>query len=232
VTAGMESARSEHAANSPALVPVDRETTPSVIARRLRAAITSGTLPQGSQLVETDLARELNVSRGPVREAMQRLTQEGLVRSVRSRGLFVVTLSPADIQDIYFARLTIEHAAGQKLSADHLLDRVVPALRECLGVMAAAGRDAAAAADADLRFHELLVTSAASPRLTRMHATLLAEARMCLAALAPSYQAEEGRVAEHAAIVEALRSSDEAELVRALQAHADHALARLVPAAG
>ena len=57
--------------------PVVRESTPSIIAGKLRTAIGRGQIPAGSQLVETELARELGVSRGPLREAMQRLTQEG-----------------------------------------------------------------------------------------------------------------------------------------------------------
>ena len=74
------------------LDPVDRESTPSIIARKLRNAISHGDLAPGTQLAEAELARELGVSRGPLREAMQRLTQEGLLLSIRNRGLFVIEL--------------------------------------------------------------------------------------------------------------------------------------------
>src|SRR5437764_12480163 len=85
--------------------PVNRESTAAIIARQLREAIMNGSLPPGAQLGETELAGQFRVSRGPLREAMQRLVSEGLLRSERHRGLFVSDLEPADIHDIYTARL-------------------------------------------------------------------------------------------------------------------------------
>ena len=73
----------------PAIEPVSRESTAGIIARQLREAIMTGTLPPGTQLGETDLAARFQVSRGPLREAMQHLVSEGLLRSERHRGLFV-----------------------------------------------------------------------------------------------------------------------------------------------
>ena len=51
-------------------------------------------MPPGAQLGEADLARELGVSRGPLREGIQRLTQEGLLVSIRNRGVFVIEMTP------------------------------------------------------------------------------------------------------------------------------------------
>src|SRR5438045_3707747 len=86
------------------LEPVNQETTPSIIAARLRVGIMNGSIPQGAQLAEAQLAKQLQVSRGPLREAMQRLVQEGLLISERHRGLFVIRLRPDDVLDIYLAR--------------------------------------------------------------------------------------------------------------------------------
>ena len=71
-----------------------QESTPSIIADKLRQAIGHGELKPGAQLGEADLARKLGVSRGPLREGMQRLTQEGLLVSIRNRGLFVIDMTP------------------------------------------------------------------------------------------------------------------------------------------
>lgn len=213
----------------PVLPRVDRESTPSIIARKLREGISSGELPQGTQLVEAELARAMRVSRGPLREAMQRLTQEGLLDSERNRGLFVVRLSGEDVRDIYFARLAAERAAAERLLATRS-PAAIAVLRDRLADMSAASGEAARSA-ADLRFHEALVDLAASPRLSRMYASLLTETQMCLAALADSYTAVEGdRLAEHAAIVDALADGDGVAVNRLLAAHADEALGRLAPA--
>jgi DNA-binding GntR family transcriptional regulator len=91
--------------------PIERVPTSTLIADQLREAIMSGDFAQGEQVGEAALAEQFGVSRGPLREAMQRLVQEQLLESVPHRGLFVVTLSEEDIRDIYTARLAIETAA-------------------------------------------------------------------------------------------------------------------------
>lgn len=210
------------------LEPVDRESTPSIIARKLRDAISSGLFPQGMQLIEADLASKLRISRGPLREAMQRLTQEGLLLSVRNRGLFVITLTDDDVRDVYFARMAIERAAAHRLMDAGPEPAAAAAMRDRVAEMKSAGSDRAAAAAADFRFHEQLVELAGSPRLSRMHATLMTETQICLSALADSYQSAPGdRLAEHRALVAALADGDAAKLDRLLQSHADDALRRL-----
>src|SRR4051812_50047153 len=76
-----------------------------------------GVFAPGTQLGEAELAARFEVSRGPLREAMQRLVQEGLLRGERHRGLFVIDLSASDVRDIYLARLAIERTACQLIMA-------------------------------------------------------------------------------------------------------------------
>ena len=97
------------------IAPVVRESTPGIIAEKLRNAIGSGELAPGTQLGETDLARRLGVSRGPLREGMQRLTQEGLLVSIRNRGLFVIEMTPENVRDMYVARAAVERAAAEQI---------------------------------------------------------------------------------------------------------------------
>ena len=68
------------------LEPVHLESTASIIARRLRRAIMYGSLPAGSQLAEAELAAQFRVSRGPLREAMQRLVQEACFAASATEG--------------------------------------------------------------------------------------------------------------------------------------------------
>ena len=117
--------------------PVSRESTAGIIARQLRDAIMNGSLPPGAQLGETELAARFQVSRGPLREAMQRLVSEGLLRSERHRGLFVIDLEPADVYDVYIARSAIERAAAVRIVRGDR-EKVAAALDETVEAMAAA----------------------------------------------------------------------------------------------
>jgi DNA-binding GntR family transcriptional regulator len=210
--------------------PVERESTAGIIARRLREAISSGALPPGRQLGEAELAARFEVSRGPLREAMQRLVQEGLLRSERHRGLFVVELEPGDVYDIYAARVAVEQAAAKRiLRGDHtavaeLLDEVHAEMAQ-----AAESGDEEALSDSDLRFHDMLVRASGSRRLARMTRTLLAETRMCLSALHRTYENSSDRLCEHAQIVEALRTGDEEAVLHLLESHMEDAVRRLAP---
>lgn len=214
------------------LEPLVRESTPSIIADKLRTAIAHGELRAGAQLGEAELARELGVSRGPLREGMQRLTQEGLLISIRNRGLFVVEMTPENVRDMYVARAAIERAAAEQIvrndpqqAGAELLE-----LTEAMAT-AAARKDSVSVSDADIEFHQLLVALARSPRLIRMHQTLLTETSMCIHALEDTYRNSDERVDEHRGIAEAFRSGDRALTDARLVAHMEDALARLTAGA-
>jgi DNA-binding GntR family transcriptional regulator len=206
--------------------PLAQESTPSIIADKLRKAIGHGELKPGMQLGEADLARKLGVSRGPLREGMQRLTQEGLLVAIRNRGLFVVDMTPDDVCDMYLAREAIERAAAQKiLRGDHAA--AGDALLDIVGQMAAATGDPTGVGEADIAFHERLVELAASPRLRRMHQTFITETRMCIHALEETYAASDIRVGEHRALADAIGAGDAGLVDRLLSEHMEDAIERL-----
>lgn len=212
----------------PALNPVIQESTPALIARQLRRAIGQGELAPGQQLNETALSRSLGVSRGPLREAMQRLTQEGLLVSIRNRGVFVIEITDDDVRDMYLARTAIERAAAARLAetdpatAQADLLRIVQAMAE-----AAERDDLDGVTEADIDFHTALVALARSPRLTRMHTTLMVETRMCITALEHRYSSQSPRLEEHRRIARAIGQSDLPELDRLLDGHMEDAIGRL-----
>lgn len=213
------------------LQPLVQQSTPARVASRVRAAIADGDFPPGAQLHEAELARQLGVSRGPLREGLQRLTQEGLLTSIRNRGLFVVDLTPENVRDMFLAREAIERcAAAVLLRGDHVAaaDALEPFLVEM--ARTAEDGDSYAVAEADISFHEKLVALAGSERLRRIHQTQAAEARICVHALGSTYDNDVLRVAEHRAIAEALRAGD-AELTDTLLVrHMDDAVTELVAA--
>jgi DNA-binding GntR family transcriptional regulator len=210
------------------LEPVPRRSTVEIISDELRAAILYGSLAPGAQLGEADLSARLGVSRGPLREAMQRLVQEGLLRSEPHRGLFVITLDEDDVQDVYLARLAIERAACRMIMQRNRGEALVQ-LGEALQALvdAALQRDRIAMSDADQAFHEVLVAASGSPRLERMAQTLLVEARMCLNALQEKYPEPEDLVEEHRKLVDAISDGDEERLLRLIEEHMTDSIERL-----
>lgn len=212
------------------LEPLARRSTVDVVSDELRSAILYGSLPPGAQLAEVDLAAKLGVSRGPLREAMQRLVQEGLLRSEPHRGLFVITLDEHDVSDVYTARLAIERGACQLVMASTdrrgaAMAALAPALQAL--VKAAKRRDRVAMSDADQAFHQALVAASGSPRLARMAQTLLVETRMCLNELQRHYPEPAELVEEHRALLDAITLGQEPLLLRLIEEHMTDSISRL-----
>lgn len=202
------------------LEPVGWESTAGIIASRIRERIIDGTFAPGSPLGEAQLAARLGVSRGPVREAMQRLIQEGLLTNRRNRGVCVVSLGEKDIADVYFARSVIEKEAARILirsdgvAAFGELEDLAARMSEAAGAV-----EWAELTNLDLRFHETLVGASGSGRLVRMFGTLVAETRICLSQLEPAYPAHERLVEEHRSLLAAMRRGDETKTLDLIEKH-------------
>jgi DNA-binding GntR family transcriptional regulator len=209
------------------LGPLRAQSTPALIADLLRAEVLAGTFPPHSQLSEAHLARQLQVSRGPVREAMQRLIQEGLLRSERNRGVFVVALGQDDARDVYLARGIIEGAAAAIVARQVPPEAMLQLQRLLDRLAASAGGPWTEVITHDLAFHQALIDAAASVRLSRMFRTLVAETRLCLLRLEPFYRDGTEVVAEHRGILDALESGRPAKAERLVRLHMDAAAARL-----
>ncbi|AOD21716.1 MULTISPECIES: GntR family transcriptional regulator [Rhodococcus] len=210
------------------LRPVTRPSTAELIAEQIRSAIVRGALGPGEQLGEAELAAHFQVSRGPLREAMQRLLSEGLLYSIRNRGIFVTELTFDDVVDIYRSRWVIEGGAldlvleGRREQTWKALEPAIEEMRT-----AAEREDATGVSDGDRRFHEILVASADSPRLVRAARTLLVETRMCLGALQTTYPDLHVQVDEHVVLREAIRTADREEVRRLLDEHLHDTVTRL-----
>lgn len=209
------------------LEPVNRQATAAVIAERIRAGITDGRFQAGDQLGEAQLAAALGVSRGPVREALQRLIQEGLLRSEPNRGVFVQGLDEDDIRDVYFARTIIERAAAARL-LERKDDAAIAELERCFQEMhrAARKRDVAAVARWDLEFHKALTVAAHSKRLTRLFETLLTETRIALTSGGRELQLDTTLIEEHRALLDALRAGDRRRALLLVEKHMESGIRR------
>lgn len=95
----------------------------------LKNDICSGVYPPGYWLQEKELAKQLSISRSPVREALRRLATEQLVRDIPNKGTFVREFSPRDIEEIFELRVLLENNAIEHISQETMGEIQVVKLR-------------------------------------------------------------------------------------------------------
>lgn len=137
--------------------------------RYLREQIINGKLFPQERIVESAIAKQLGVSRGPVRDALKQLAVEGLVDYEPNKGCSVALLSPKDAYEVFFLRGSLEKLALEK-SGGHIDDRGIFIMEEALDEMraAAALESTLRMVDADEIFHRQIVLSGQVDRLVKM----------------------------------------------------------------
>jgi DNA-binding GntR family transcriptional regulator len=201
-----------------------RSTTIDEVASLLRADIVSGELAPGTQLREVALAESIGVSRPSLREALQVLRQEGLVRHEPHRGTFVTTIGPEEIVDIYQVRRVLEGSAARACrKAGKAEIAAVGAAFE--GLARVTGGDAFDVIGADLRFHQSIVALLGSPRLDAVFDSVVTALRPCLVLLSReaggSTIMRPDSLAEHEAMAAAIAARKGRDAERLLTAHID-----------
>ena len=186
----------------------------------LRSAIITGGYEPGERLIEATLSTELGTSRGPVREALRQLENEGLVVSEPYKGAVVLGVSDEEVQEVLIPiRLVLE-----RYSFAHALrvmtDTDFAELGKQIWVMERAARsgDLLKVVEADLRFHDIVISSAGQPHTTQVWRSIWPRIR--------AYFFRYGRgasldvmVAEHRELLEVLQTRDEARVLRQLERH-------------
>jgi len=183
--------------------------TTDAVTDALREAILDGALPPSAWLREDELARTLQVSRTPVREALRRLADEGLVVKTAHHGTAVAGLSLEDILALYVVRENLEGVAG-RLAAVRCTNELLSALEAAqkrLSAAVARGNETAMRRE-NLEFHRLLRSAAGNSYLERF----LTQVEHAVRRLPVSTFAQQGRpeavLAEHQAIIDAIRRRD------------------------
>lgn len=185
-------------------------------------------LAPGASVGESEIAREYEVSRPTAKAAIERLVQEGLLRRDIHRSARVPVLSADDVTDLYFTRSCLESEVMRRLAAT----ATVPAdarqanreLRDAVGD----GR-LSALVEPDIRFHRILVDVLHSTRLSRLHAGIMSETRLCMTQVQANHLLDPAIiVAEHTAILDAIAQSDPHRAATELGTHLDRACRLLV----
>ena len=185
-------------------------------------AIEAGTYQPGDRLVESELAERLGVSRTPVREALQRLETQAMVTR-DGRSLIVSSLDHNQLAELYAVRTELEGLAA-RLAARHATDEEVRVLRGMVDDdMALVGGDPRALARANKRFHRQIHLASHNRFLVQQ----LDLVQRSMALMANTTFAAEGRdvagLAEHAAIVAAIKARDGDAACSALRTHISRA---------
>ncbi len=177
----------------------------------LRQKIMDSELAPGSQLLEQEIALLLGLSRTPIREALIRLQLEGLVQVIPRHGIRIVPTSISDIKEIYEVLISLEPTAASLIASAQPPVDVAPLESACNDMTEALERgDMQAWALADEAFHLQLVVLSGNKRLSDIVMTCwdqVHRVRQFTQRLRPHPQPRES-IAEHRAIIEAIRSGD------------------------
>jgi DNA-binding GntR family transcriptional regulator len=184
----------------------------------IREEIVSGRLRGGERLVEAQLARDLGTSRGPVREALRRLSDEGLADILPRRSAVVRELTDDEIHAIADFRIAIETMAARLAVRRRSSTKPLHALVARLARAAARGDEAEVVA-LDLAFHRALCESSGNSYLVAAYKTIEAQVRS-FTTLADGYYHDLAALPpEHDAIAVALEGVDEASADDAVREH-------------
>lgn len=196
-----------------------RQTVTEQVHRRLKQAIIEGEFKPGERLVEVDLADRLGASRTPVREALSKLEQEGLVTPVRFGGLAVVQLSEGDVIEI-FSLITLLEGYAARLAAERITDKQLAKLELICGRTEQLGdNEAEHLAELNQQFHEQLVEATGHKRLRELIASLRSPMRPYRLVSLESFEFRKKSVLDHCAILKALRSRDTDRVEQLMCAH-------------
>lgn len=202
----------------------DRHSLTAKVFQRLRDDIIEGKYQTGEYLVESRLAEELGVSRTPVREALKQLELEDLACSIPNRGVVVTGITAQDIDEIYTIRYLLEGQAAY-WAAERIDEDKLNKLEENIQLMEFyAGRnDAPRLAQLDTEFHNIIFTASKSRTLKHVLATLHQNLKRARQSSFGSPDRTRKSLAEHQAIVAAIKLRDALEAKKQMELHIKHA---------
>lgn len=195
------------------------------VADELRAEILSGKLKPGDRLVERQIARDSNVSRQPVHDALKLLERRGLVEQTPSKGMVVARLDPKDLDDLFVVRESLEVLAARLACINVARGADIDPLRRLLdeNSEALAAGDDEAAFGTNAEFHAEILRLADNKMLASMLNPLL----LRMHRLSGGMRDLDVVHAEHVDLYEAIGAGDLKTLDAAARNHANRLSARI-----
>lgn len=188
----------------------------------LRSAIIHGRFEPGDRLIESALSAEFGTSRGPVREALRQLENEGLVMSFPYRGAVVLGVSDEEVQEVLIPiRLTLERYSFTRAIGVMTEDDFAE-LGKQIWLLEEAGKanDLLKLVEADLGFHEIVIAAAGQPHTVQIWRTIAPRIRAYFYRY-ERFRSFEETVAEHRVLLEALQTRDPETVLAQLARHID-----------
>jgi DNA-binding GntR family transcriptional regulator len=228
-------AKAEQRDAQPLLVPAATKALADTVAERLRDTIFMGQLAPGERLREEQLATALDVSRGPIRDALLQLEREGLVVRRRNRGAVVASLSRADLDEVFSLRLAIEPVVCS-WAARHSGEDDWAQMQERIDAFAQldASTTVQKAAEIDLEFHDVVYRAAGHRRLLRLWQDLRPQVYIFM--LARTYVREADfagiMVESHGRMLAAIRDRDEPLVQQVAAEHVETSYRRVISGYG
>ena len=207
--------------NSAKFQPIDRDGLVERVANLLSDAIIKGQMKPGDRLSESVIAREMGLSRAPVREAARLLESSGLVAYQPNRGFFVRKISAQQLDDLYDLRIAIEVAAARRVlrnGDDTLLDGLREQY-ETLKAVANTDTDMHVQVEADMEFHRRMILASGNPRFLKIFDQIARETELSIVVIGTPYGDPEWIAETHVPILEALAARDEPGVVAAIEYH-------------
>jgi DNA-binding GntR family transcriptional regulator len=199
--------------------------TVAFIVERLRDDILAGRLEPGSRLVECDLTARFAVSRGPVREALRRLSADGLIEHRPHRGAVVRRLTEREIRELFLIRIEIEALAARLAAAADAPDRRARFVASIQPIHFDGSRNPCDYLKENAAFHDAVMALADNRELRALAARLqlpLIMAQVGYVLMAPVLEAS---VREHRGIADAILGRDPAAASARMRAHLERASA-------
>ena len=206
----------------------DKQERPTLMVQALKqiqAAIKDGRLKPGDRLIETELAKDMGISRFPIREALRQLEKEGLVQSVPFKGTTVARFSQKDIEDLYSLRGALEGLAIRTL-IPKISGAEIKKLQTIVKAMSKAGEEKKGrkVIEEDLHFHKRLCELSENEKLLSVWLTLESQSRIFLTFEKFQYADLSSFIQWHVEILEAITEQDEKKAERILLNHLDEGL--------
>lgn len=193
--------------------------------RRLRDDILQGRYSTGTALTEAQISQEMGVSRTPVREAISQLTLDGLVSSTPNKSIVVQGFNAKDIRDLFDVRRTMEAMAAAR-AAEQMSDEQISELQTIYDRevrRTASESPAGEIQDLDSAFHEMIFQGSGSKILGNILTSISIYTRHARLVSLASPGRSKKVLAEHAKIMDAIRSHDSIAAARAMREHIDSA---------
>jgi DNA-binding GntR family transcriptional regulator len=194
--------------------------------RKIRAMILRSQLRAGEKTSVARLANAIGIGRTPVKEAITRLTAEGLLHVSERSGTFVARLSPEDVQHLFDLRKLYENyaaeAAIERVTQEQIdkLDSLLTVLEQESLSKPSSERSVVRFIDADVLLHKEIIAAAGNPYLLHHYSLLNLHLQVATYLIRHHSAKAQERHNEHVEIVEALRNRDLLTLRKVLSRHA------------